>query len=283
VRGTHALRPRAALLLLASLALGTLSGCATTGPDPWEGPNRAVFAFNEGVDRFVLEPVAIGWDFVLPERAQWGVTNFFDNLGLSVVFVNDLLQGKPVAAAQDVGRFAVNTTVGVVGLIDVASRIGIPHNDEDFGQTLGAWGLPAGPYVVLSFLGPSSVRDTFGYAVDVVSHPEFWLVNGYWLAGATAVDIVNTRARLLEEIRESRETAFDYYTFVRNAYLANRERKVRDGKPPAPGESDDEDLYLLDEELSEEKPEPGAEPGSEGPDEGEPAGAGGAEAPEPAP
>lgn len=242
---------RAPLHLAAALLCATLAGCATTGPDPWEGANRAVFSFNEGVDRFVLEPVAVGWDFVLPERAQWGVTNFFDNLGMPVVFLNDLLQGKPVAAAQDVGRFAVNTTVGIVGLVDVASRLDIPAHDEDFGQTLGRWGLPAGPYVVLPLLGPSSVRDTFGWAVDTVSRPEFWLVDTYILAGGTAVEVVNTRARLIEEIRESRETAFDYYTFVRNAYLANRERKVRDGKPTAAGESDD-DLYMLDEELSED-------------------------------
>lgn len=257
IRAPHA--RLAGLLLLAVAALG---GCATSGPDPWEGPNRAIFGFNEGVDRFVLEPVAVGWDFVMPERVQWGVTNFFDNLRMPVVFLNDLLQGKPGAAAQDVGRFAVNTTVGVVGLVDVASRLDIPANDEDFGQTLGVWGVPAGPYMVLPLLGPSTVRDTAAWPVDVVSAPEWWLVETWIRATATGVDLVNTRSRLIEEIRENRRTALDYYAFVRNAYLANRERKVRDGKP-APGESDD-DLYLLDEELSEEPPDGADGPGASG-------------------
>jgi phospholipid-binding lipoprotein MlaA len=237
------------LLLLASLGAG---GCATSGPDPWEGPNRAIFAFNEGVDRYVLEPVAVGWDFVLPQRAQWGVTNFFDNLQMPITFLNDVLQLKPVAAAQDVGRFVVNTTVGVVGIFDVASRLDIPANDEDFGQTLGRYGVPPGPYMVLPLLGPSTARDTLAYPVDIVSQPEWWLVDTWIRAIGTAVDLVNTRSRLIEEIRESRRTAFDYYAFVRNAYLANRERKVRDGRP-APEETEDEDdLYYLDEELSDD-------------------------------
>lgn len=248
-----------AALLLAPVALG---GCATSGPDPWEGPNRAIFSFNEGVDRWVLEPVAVGWDFVLPDRAQEGIGNFFANLRMPVVFLNDLLQAKPIAAAQDVGRFAVNTTVGVVGFVDVASRLGIPENDEDFGQTLGRYGMPPGPYMVLPLLGPSTVRDTAGYAVDVVSQPEWWLVESWIRGTATAVEVVNTRSRLIEEIRESRRTAFDYYAFVRNAYLSNRERKVRDGQL-APEESDD-DLYQLDEDLSDE-PLPAGE--AEEPDE----------------
>ena len=242
---------RAARLGAALLVAGALGGCATSGPDPWEGPNRAVFQFNEGVDRWVLEPVAVGWDFVLPDRAQQGIGNFFDNLRMPVVFLNDLLQAKPIAAAQDVGRFAVNTTIGVVGLVDVATRLGIPENDEDFGQTLGRYGVPPGPYMVLPLLGPSTVRDTAGYAVDVVSQPEWWLVESWIRGTATGIEVVNTRSRLIEEIRENRRTAFDYYAFVRNAYLSNRERKVRDGRLAPPEERDD-DLYQLDEELSDE-------------------------------
>lgn len=267
---TGARRVGLLLLLVAGLA-----GCATTGEDPWEGPNRAVFGFNEGVDRYVLEPVAIGWDFLLPQRAQWGVSNFFDNLRMPLVFVNDLLQLKPVAAAQDVGRFVVNTTLGVVGLVDVASRLDIPANDEDFGQTLGRYGVPPGPYVVLPLLGPSTVRDTFGLAADGASRPEAWLVEGLVLAGARVVEVVNTRSRLIEEFRENRRTAFDYYVFVRNAYLSNRERKVRDGET-APGETQD-DLYELDDDLYEEPYELEPEPGEAGaPDEPAP------DAPEPA-
>lgn len=234
------------------LALLALGGCATQGPDPWEGPNRAIFQFNETVDRWVMEPAAEGWDFVMPERAEQGVTNFFANLRMPLVFLNNLLQAKPVAAGQDVGRFVVNTTVGVAGFFDVASRLDIPAHDEDFGQTLGYYGLSPGPYMVLPLLGPSSVRDTVGLGVDGVSRPEVWLIDLGIRLGAAGIDAVNTRAQLLEEVRESRESAFDFYVFVRNAYLSNRARKVRDGEPQAEESADD--LYYVDE-LEESPPE----------------------------
>jgi phospholipid-binding lipoprotein MlaA len=228
-------------------ALGALAlvglGCATS-PDPWEGMNRGTFWFNEKLDRYALEPVATGWDWLLPERVQGSVSNFFDNLGMPIVFVNDLLQAKPVAASQDVGRFAVNTTLGIVGLFDPASVFGIPENDEDFGQTFGRWGCPPGPYLVLPLLGPASVRDAFGRVGDAAG-----TVYGYFLpwtvtAGMTAVDTVNVRASLLEEIRQDREESLDFYIFVRNAYLENREHRVRDEAPSEP----EEDLYYIDEE-----------------------------------
>jgi phospholipid-binding lipoprotein MlaA len=240
-------------LLAAGLGL---AGCAgPSGPDPWVGVNRPVFGFNEGVDRFVLEPVATGWDFVLPQFAQDGVANFFDNLSMPVVFLNDVLQAKPVAAGQDVARFLVNTTAGVVGLVDVASRIGLPENDEDFGQTLGRWGVPPGPYVVLPLLGPSTVRDTLALPIDTFSQPAVWFVPTAVSVGAGTVNVVNTRAAFLEEIRENRRTALDYYVFVRNAWLQNRAKKVRDGAVE-PGAEDDDDLYYLDE--AEEGAEPDA-------------------------
>ena len=186
--------------------------------------NRGTFWFNERVDQAVVEPVATGWDWVLPERVQTSVANFFDNLFLPIVFLNDLLQAKPVAAAQDVGRFAVNTTVGVVGLFDPASRFGIPENDEDFGQTFGRWGCPPGPYLVLPLLGPSSLRDAPGGVLDRA--PNYLLPLAVSL-GLGVVDAVNTRAALLEEIRQDREESLDFYVFVRNAYLENREHRVR--------------------------------------------------------
>ena len=225
-----------------------LAGCAgERGPDPWVGVNRPVFGFNEGVDRFVLEPVATGWDWALPQFAQDGVANFFDNLSMPVVFLNDLLQAKPVAAGEDLARFLVNSTAGVVGLVDVASRLGLPENDEDFGQTLGRWGVPAGAYVVLPLLGPSTLRDTLALPVDAFSHPHVWFVPTAVTVGAGAVNAVNTRAAYLEEVRENRRTALDYYVFVRNAWLQNREEKVRDGAA-APGAEDEDDLYYLDED-----------------------------------
>jgi phospholipid-binding lipoprotein MlaA len=226
-----------------------LAGCAgERGPDPWVGANRPVFGFNEGVDRYVLEPAASGWDWALPQFAQDGVANFFDNLSMPVVLLNDLLQAKPVAAGEDAARFVVNSTAGLLGLVDVASRLGLPENDEDFGQTLGRWGVPAGPYVVLPVLGPSTVRDALALPVDALSHPHVWFVPTVATAGAGVVNAVNTRAAYLEEIRENRRTAIDYYVFVRNAWLQNREEKVRDGAAE-PGAEDEDDLYYLDEDA----------------------------------
>ncbi|HET6303214.1 MAG TPA: VacJ family lipoprotein [Myxococcota bacterium] len=231
---------------LGALALAGL-GCAST-PDPWEGMNRGTFWFNERVDRAVLEPVATGWDWILPERVQTSVSNFFDNLFVPIVFVNDLFQAKPVAASQDVGRFVVNTTAGVAGFFDVASRIGIPENDEDFGQTFGRWGCPPGPYLVLPLLGPSSVRDAFGRVGDSASTIYGYFVPWAVTAGLTTVDTVNVRAALLEEIRQDREESLDFYVFVRNAYLENREHRVRDRVVP----SDEDDLYYIEDEEEDQ-------------------------------
>jgi phospholipid-binding lipoprotein MlaA len=237
---------RAARRMLGALALAGL-GCASS-PDPWEGMNRGTFWFNERVDRAVLEPVATGWDWLLPERVETSVSNFFDNLFLPVVFVNDLLQAKPVAAGQDAGRFVVNTTAGVAGFFDVASRIGIPENDEDFGQTFGRWGCPPGPYLVLPLLGPSSVRDALGRVADSASTVYGYFVPWTVTAGLAAVETVNTRAALLEEIRQGREESLDFYVFLRSAYLENREHRVRDRVVL----SDEDDLYYIDEEEEEQ-------------------------------
>lgn len=245
--------------VLAGLVLAA-AACASDGPDPWQPVNRPLFGFNEGVDRFVLEPVATGWDFVVPELVQTGIRNFFDNLSMPVVFANDLFQAKPLAAGQDLARFAVNTTVGVVGLFDVASRLDIPENDEDFGQTLGRWGTPSGPYFVIPLLGPSTVRDTLALPVDALLTPWWYFVPG-WVTGASrGVQLVNTRAFYLEEVRENRETAFDYYVFVRDAWLQNRERRVSDRRPRAESEEDD-DLYDIPEDESEDAVVPEEEPG----------------------
>lgn len=241
--------------LLAGLL--ALPACATRGPDPWEPVNRPVFGFNEGVDRYALEPVARGWEFAVPEVVQTGVDNFLDNLDQPMVFANDLLQGKPVAAAQDVARFAVNTTAGVLGFVDVATRIGIPGHEEDFGQTLGVWGVPAGPYVVLPLLGPSSVRDTLAWPVDAASQVHRWFIPGWVSWTLLGIDVANTRAAFLEEVAENRREALDYYAFVRNAYLQNRQQRIRDG---AGADEAEDDLYYLDE-IDEGEPGPGTEAG----------------------
>src|SRR5665647_608258 len=149
------------LLLLG--ALGGLGGCATTGggnpDDPLERYNRAMFNFNDGLDKAIIKPVASGYKAVMPEVARTGVTNFFSNLGDIWIGINNILQGKIGAGASDFGRFAINTTAGILGLFDVASNAGLEKHNEDFGQTLGRWGMGSGAYVVLPILGPSNVRD----------------------------------------------------------------------------------------------------------------------------
>ena len=230
--------------LLAVLILG-LTGCA--GTDPWEGMNRGTFWFNEKADDYVLEPVAKGWDWALPATAQTGLRNFFANLSFPLHFVNNLLQLKPLDAGEDLARFLVNTTVGVVGFVDVASKIDVPKNDEDFGQTLGSYGVPAGPYLVLPLLGPSSTRDAPSLAVDGATQPLNWVLPFAVNAGLTVTEIVNLRAYYLEDVDQARRDAFDFYIFRRDAYLDNREHRVSDRDPEE--SDDDEELYFPDEEL----------------------------------
>lgn len=222
-------------------------GCATPSqPDPWEPMNRGVFWFNERTDRAILEPIATGWDFVFPEWVQNRITDLFDNLRMPVVIANDVLQLKPRAVADDIVRLIANSTVGLGGLFDVASREGVPDNREDFGQTLGYWGIPPGPYWVLPLLGPSTPRDAIGLAVDSVSSPYSYFIPSWASAAATGTRLVNLRAAFLEEVRQNRADALDYYVFIRNAYLQNRRKRVRDGEEP-PAEVE-EDLYYFDDE-----------------------------------
>jgi phospholipid-binding lipoprotein MlaA len=211
--------------------------------DPLENVNRKIFWFNDKVDTYVLVPVATGWDKVLPDRVQHSVSNFFQNLRFPIVAVNDLLQGKPVATAKDVGRFGVNTTVGVLGFFDPASGWGLEKHVEDFGQTLGKWGLPPGPYLVLPLFGPSNFRDATGLGVDYALSVTPFFVDEVYLVGAQAIDTVNERSLVLEQVRNIKESAFDYYVFVRNAYAQRRKALIADQTPePTPGTNED-DLY----------------------------------------
>ncbi|MFO7786534.1 MAG: VacJ family lipoprotein [Halospina sp.] len=212
--------------------------------DPWESFNRSIFTFNEVVDRNVLKPVARGYNRVTPEPVNDGVSNFFGNLSEPGNILNSLLQGKGEDALTSTGRFIFNTTFGLLGLVDVASYMELPEKEEDFGQTFGYWGADSGPFLMLPFLGPSTVRDTAGrgvdYAVpdlmDEVDSPEV-----YFLYALYGVDL---RASLLgyEE-----QITGDRYTFIRNAYLQRREYQVNDGKVESdPFASDDEDMMLED-------------------------------------
>lgn len=212
--------------------------------DPIERVNRKVFWLNDKVDVYVLAPVATGWDTVAPDRVQTAVANFFTNLRFPIVLLNDVLQGKPRDSVSDVARFALNTVYGLAGLFDPATGWGLPQHSEDFGQTLGWWGVPPGPYLVLPLLGPSNPRDTVGLAGDAAASVTPFFVGQYILLGARVIETVNTRALVLEQVRQAKQASFDYYTFVRNAYFQRRAALVNDRVGTA-GESD-ESLYHTD-------------------------------------
>jgi phospholipid-binding lipoprotein MlaA len=215
--------------------------------DPWEGFNRGIFAFNEALDRWVLEPVAKGWDWALPDPVQRSVGNFFDNLAMPVRVANDLLQAKPMLALESTWRLAINSVGGVGGLFDVASHYQVYDSDEDFGQTMGYWGMPTGPYLVLPLFGPSNPRDAVGRAVDTASTPQFYFVPFYVSIPAATVDVVNDRADVIETLAAERAAAFDFYSAARSAYIQYRENQVRD-RDPDDTSQDDEDLYYFDED-----------------------------------
>jgi len=238
--------PAKRLALLLAL-VGLLPGCASKGPDPAERWNRSIFSFNEGVDKYVLEPAATGWDWVLPEVVQTGIRNFYANITMPVTLANDILQLKPRAAAEDLGRIVLNTTAGIGGLFDVATMIEMPKNNEDFGQTLGRYGVPPGPYLMVPLLGPSTVRDVWGYPVDSAARPLNYFIPIWASLTLRTVENFNIRAYYLEELREARESAFDYYVFVRNAYLQIREHRVQDRAEQTPELQDD--LYEIEDDY----------------------------------
>ncbi len=254
------------LSLLAVLGLG---GCASVpGPpderDPFESFNRAVYAFNDAADREVFRPIATDYRDHVPRPVRTGISNFFGNLQDVIVLVNDLLQLKIEQGMSDFGRIVYNTTFGLLGIIDVATPMGLPKHDEDFGQTLGYWGVPAGPYLVLPFLGPSSARDTVGLVGDIYVHPMFQgLITDEAVSwGAVGLRYIDLRAQLLGATRVVDEAALDPYAFVRDAYLQRRRNLVYDGNPPPdprydfiPDDSTDADLELeLQLELDKPKP-----------------------------
>lgn len=224
---------------LLGLLLVLLTGCAT-GPtanpqDPLEPYNRSMFAFNDAVDRTVLKPVATAYRDNVPSLIRQGVNNFFANLEDAWSAVNNLLQFKGGAAAESFMRFNVNTFFGLAGVLDVASEMGMEKHPEDFGQTLGHWGMGPGPYVVLPLLGPSSVRDTVAlpvdYKGDLVTHVEDISTRN----SLTGLRIVDTRAKYLGLDKVMEQAALDKYSFTRDAYLQRRRSAVYDGNPPDTG------------------------------------------------
>lgn len=202
--------------------------------DPFERVNRAVFSFNETADEYVIKPVAEAYKFVLPEFVRTGVTNFFSNINDVLIAANNLLQGKPTNAASDIGRFLVNSTIGILGLFDVATDMGLDKNREDFGQTLGVWGVADGPYMVLPFFGASNVRDTVGLVVDIET--DFMLntnkLDSDEKLAVNGLRVINRRADLLDAGQLLEDAAFDKYSFVRDGYIQRRRSQVYDGEPP---------------------------------------------------
>ncbi len=222
-------------LCMAVLAVAG-SGCATRPDgnprDPFESFNRGVYEFNDGVDRVVFKPAATVYQALTPALVRAGVTNFLGNLDDVWSFVNSVLQLKPRAAANNFMRFNVNTVFGLGGVLDIASEAGIERQREDFGQTLGHWGMPSGPYLVLPFLGPYTVRDAFAMPVDMAGDIVGNLDHIPTRNSIKLIDLLDTRAGLLRAGDALDEVAFDKYTFTRDAFLQRRRNAVYDGDPP---------------------------------------------------
>lgn len=225
---------RIAVLSLSLAMVGLLGGCATSGnpKDPIEGFNRAMFDINDALDKGFVKPVAQAYDTVLPPQLRTGISNFFGNIDDVFIAVNNLLQGKVTSAASDVGRVFLNTTIGVAGIFDVATEFGLEKHDEDFGQTFGRWGVSDGPYLVLPLLGPSTVRDSFGQALDINFDPAANIDKVPTRNSTVALRGINDRARLLPTDKIVEEAALDRYAYIREAYLQRRRSKVYDGEPP---------------------------------------------------
>lgn len=226
---TRLLKTAAGLCVLLAV-----TGCATTGSgdtrDPLEPINRGVYSFNQTADKYVINPIARGYNTVTPDLVDTGVTNFFSNLGEIANFANNLLQFKIDEALGTATRFVFNSTFGIGGLVDVSSHVGLPAYREDFGQTLGYWGIGSGPYLVLPLLGPSSVRDTGGLVADSLMNPIAYIDDDEWMYGLIALGYIDTKSDLLATGDLVREAALDEYDFVKNAYFERRRSQINDSE-----------------------------------------------------
>ncbi|MGE0797742.1 MAG: VacJ family lipoprotein [Lautropia sp.] len=266
-----------------ALLLPLLAACATSGAnprDPLESFNRPVYQFNDALDRYALKPVAQGYRKVVPDALQLMISSFFANLGDLYTGVNNLLQAKPKAALIDVSRFVLNSTLGFAGVADIASAIGMPKHYEDFGQTLGWWGVPSGPYLVLPFFGPSTVRDAPARIVDTYGDPVAMYHDVRLRNTGLGLRLVDTRASLLDAERVVDSAALDRYSLIRDGWLQRRRNAVYDGDPPDEDEEPLEDDSGYSESKAEERKAdkaaaPGGSAGAAAP-AGSPAGGGAA-------
>jgi len=233
-------RTGAALAVCGAVALA--SGCATRGDnpkDPYEGFNRAMFSVNEGVDKVVTKPLATAYDKVVPLPAKAGVGNFFGNVGDFWIGINNGLQGKGGDSAEDFARLLINSTVGIFGLFDVASEMGLEKHEEDFGQTVARWGWAESDYLFWPVIGPRTVRDTGGWLVDIYSDPLAWGIESIPVRNSTwALRFVDVRSGLLPADKVVEEAAFDKYSYIRDAYIQRRRSLIHDGHPPRQLEED---------------------------------------------
>jgi phospholipid-binding lipoprotein MlaA len=246
--------------LLATLTLlAVLNGCATlpatpSNDDPWEDWNRDVQSFNDDLDNYFMKPIAEGYDWVMPSFARLGITNFFSNIDDVGVTINDVLQGKLLQSGEDIARFLLNTTVGLGGFIDIASEIDLLKHKEDFDQTLGVWGIPSGPYLVLPFFGPGSPRSIGGLIGDSAMNPINYINLSAIPLGLGILNVIDIRANNLTLEKVATEAALDRYIFLRNAYLSQRRYLILDGKDSQENNGNEFDIdKALDENLKQEK------------------------------
>lgn len=231
---------RAALLMI--LCISHLATAQENEADPWEGYNRAMFTFNDTVDRYTLKPLAKGYRFITPKFVRKGVSNIFSNIREVPTILNGILQGKPGQATRDTGRLLINSTIGLAGIFDVAQHMGLkPGDGEDFGQTLAVWGIKQGPYVVLPFLGPSTLRDSVSLPADWYSDPRAYIDHVRTKNATVAVGLLDTRTNLLDI---EKHITGDAYTFVRDAYLQRRNFLINNGEV--------EDSFGMDDDFGDD-------------------------------